>query len=165
VSRLHTSCTCPRSVPKEDPVTILPAIIIRQRDRDLVISFFVIVITLLGLTVQRVAAQLSDWLQHKENDHRNWIALFQCSRCGKSYKSKHSLLCHIPKCPGAPKEVDNVAREKCPLKFRSRRGLSQHERSAHPVVRNEKRMLAAQPAAPFQERRDMGKCGRRRKLN
>jgi hypothetical protein len=97
-----------------------------------------------------VTQTLSDWLKHKEIHHRTWVLIFQCSGCGKSYKSKHGALCHMPKCPGAPRDADkNVACDKCPKKFTSKRGLSQHERFAHPVVRNEKRKLAAQPAGPL----------------
>jgi hypothetical protein len=33
------------------------------------------------------------------------------------------------------------------MQFQTKRGLSQHERSAHPVLRNNKRKLAAQPTA------------------
>jgi hypothetical protein len=105
-----------------------------------------------------VTQKLSDWLQHKEIHHRNYEVLFQCSGCDKSYKSKHGALRHLPKCPGAPNDDDkNVACDKCPLKFTTKRGLSQHERFAHPVARNEKRKLAGQPAGPLPKAKGYGK--------
>jgi len=97
-------------------------------------------------------------VQHLKTHHPGANSSFVCSRCGKVYKTKHAAQCHLPKCPGVPEVVnDGITCEACGQIFKTQRGLSQHERTAHPESRNQKRKDAAQPAQPRPEAKGYGK--------
>jgi len=97
-------------------------------------------------------------VHHLKTHHPGATSSFECSRCGKVYKTKHAAQCHLPKCPGIPEVViDGITCESCGQIFRTQRGLSQHERTAHPESRNQKRRNAAQPAQARPEAKGYGK--------
>jgi hypothetical protein len=105
-----------------------------------------------------VVETLKDMMQHIGVHHRNVPTVFQCSKCEKKYDSKHAASCHIPKCPGPTRDInDGHQCDSCSRTFRTKSGLSQHERSAHPVLRNEKRAAAAQPATSQPKSKGYGK--------
>lgn len=63
--------------------------------------------------------------------------VFVCTNCGKEYKQKHAALCHMPKCPGQARQLETgYVYAVCSNAFQTKIGLSQHERHAHPAVRN-----------------------------
>ena len=101
---------------------------------------------------------LNNAMQHFRTHHQTTNVLFTCSRCKKIYNTKHAALCHIPKCPGAREELaTGIQCDACKQFFNTRRGLSQHERAAHPLVRNTKRQDAARPAQPRPPAKGYGK--------
>lgn len=86
-----------------------------------------------------MSLSLNDAIRHVRTMHTETLA-FECEGCRKGYASKHAALCHVPKCTGPEVPPPNAVRcEICLRYFRSRMGLSQHERTAHPQVRNEAR--------------------------
>jgi hypothetical protein len=95
-----------------------------------------------------IITTLRNAIQHFQ-DHREMSIIYQCGNCRKQYVNQHGALSHLPKCPGPkPPIVGSVKCEQCPAVFRTRRGLSTHERAAHPVLRNMKRAEKVQPAPP-----------------
>jgi hypothetical protein len=105
-------------------------------------------------------------LQHAQIHHREANILFVFSHCKKEYKSKHTALCHIPKCPGQRSPMNSDVR--CDLwhqKFRTQRGLSQHERKAHHLVRNKERQEAAQPVSPRPTAKGYGKTWNKEQID
>ena len=66
--------------------------------------------------------------------------VFACSTCKRSWEIPHSTICHIPRCkgPAGPVVVRNHVYfcEECLFTAASKRGVSQHERFAHPELRN-----------------------------
>jgi hypothetical protein len=101
---------------------------------------------------------LNNALEHHNIHHHDVQISFLCSRCQKEYRTKHAALCHLPKCPGpAPNLNSGISCKLCHQEFRTQRGLSQHERAAHPALRNEKRQQAAQPAPPRPAAKGHGK--------
>ncbi|XP_076765186.1 uncharacterized protein LOC143432381 [Xylocopa sonorina] len=62
-------------------------------------------------------------------------------KCLRQFKGIHNWVCHYPKCKGPPDTSLPYSCEHCELRFNSQSGLSTHERSKHPEVRNQKRML------------------------
>jgi uncharacterized C2H2 Zn-finger protein len=87
-----------------------------------------------------VMFNLNNALEH-HNIHHHGVALsFSCSRCRKTYRTKHAALCHVPKCPGPLPAISNgISCDICLQVFKTQQGLSQHERAAHPALRNEKK--------------------------
>jgi uncharacterized C2H2 Zn-finger protein len=88
-----------------------------------------------------MALSLSDEINHITLAHKNSEIKFKCTKCGKIYRTKHGALCHIPKCPG-PKIIGSttvLTCITCGKRFKSRIGLSQHQRHEHPLIRNEAR--------------------------
>jgi hypothetical protein len=109
---------------------------------------------------------LNNALEHHNIHHHGVQISFLCSRCQKEYRTKHAALCHLPKCPGpAPNLNSGISCEICHQEFRTQRGLSQHERAAHPALRNEKRQQAAQPAPPRPAAKGHGKTWRKEEID
>jgi hypothetical protein len=82
---------------------------------------------------------LSDLNKHLDLHHTDarvkWSSL-----CGKSFPKLHGAQCDIPKCTGTgQRTVGKYKCEACPMSFGTQRGLSTHERHAHPALRNQKR--------------------------
>lgn len=98
----------------------------------------------------------SIYIQHMEDRHGKEKVRFRCSKCGLSkWRSNQSVACHFPKCKGAEPPDDHLiyfACSRCPAKFRSASGRSQHERHEHISLRNAKRLQAMEPA-PTAKRR------------
>ncbi|XP_044760391.1 uncharacterized protein LOC123317843 [Coccinella septempunctata] len=89
-----------------------------------------------------MALNINDAIRHAKDYHRSHTPTFKCRDCHKGYESKHAALCHVPKCTGPKVPPPNAVRcEHCQWYFRCRMGLhaSQHERTAHPQIRNEAR--------------------------
>jgi hypothetical protein len=98
-----------------------------------------------------LALSLNDEISHASMRHRNLDILFRCSKCNKAFKSKHGAQCHLPKCRGVEPETELHPHkcETCGRGFKTMRGVSQHERHEHPLVRNETmKAEAAQSAEP-----------------
>ena len=76
--------------------------------------------------------------------HESWELLFSCPTCSFRSPKPHAVVCHVPKCKGDRTELEEgpVKCSVCERGFKTKRGLSLHERHAHPVVRNEKRVAA-----------------------
>ena len=109
---------------------------------------------------------LNNALQHARTHHRNAQISFVCSLCRKEYRSKHAALFHVPKCPGpAEPSTSDFQCAHYYLSFQSQRGLSHHERKAHPLVRNTKRQQAAQPAPPRPNAKGFGKIWSKEELD
>lgn len=87
--------------------------------------------------------------EHMMEQHPQIEVAWQCDQCEKSFSKIHAWRCHYPKCKG--KTVNPLATfncTSCEASFESKIGLSQHERHAHPKLRNAKRAAEAeQPAA------------------
>jgi hypothetical protein len=82
---------------------------------------------------------LSDLNRHLDLHHIGSKIRWSCL-CGKSFPKLHGTQCHIPKCSGTvQKKEEKFKCEACPMSFGSQRGLSTHERHAHPALRNQKR--------------------------
>ena len=90
---------------------------------------------------------LSDLDRHLTQHHPDAPIYWICINCSKGFSKLHRARCHIPKCGGASSEArtGEFQCEACPMSFGSRRGLSTHERHAHPAVRNIKRRGANPP--------------------
>ena len=90
---------------------------------------------------------LSDLDRHLTQHHPNAPIYWSCINCAKCFPKLHGARCHIPKCGGASSQArtGEFQCEACPMSFGSRRGLSTHERHAHPAVRNIKRRGADPP--------------------
>ncbi|XP_076765204.1 uncharacterized protein LOC143432401 [Xylocopa sonorina] len=73
--------------------------------------------------------------------HKQELIHYICSKCLRQFKGIHNWVCHYPKCKGPPDTSLPYSCEHCELRFNSQSGLSTHERSKHPEVRNQKRML------------------------
>ena len=109
---------------------------------------------------------LNNALQHARTHHRNAQISFVCSLCRKEYRSKHAALCHVPKCPGlAEPSTSDFQCAHCHLSFQSQRGLSQHERNAHPLVGNTKRQQAAQPSPKRPNAKGFGKISSKEEID
>jgi hypothetical protein len=93
-----------------------------------------------------MALSLNDEINHIQLMHKNKRAIYECTKCSKTYKSKHGAQCHMPKCRGqyaVVEEVRSVACNSCIKAFVTKVGLSQHERHEHPLVRNSARAAEA----------------------
>lgn len=84
-----------------------------------------------------VALILNDEIRHMEERHSEMEAVFICAKCGKRYKRKHPALCHVPKCTAPePPPLNGEMCRTCGKVFKTKSGVSQHERHEHPEVRN-----------------------------
>jgi len=100
--------------------------------------------------------------QHARSHHGGIEVKYSCSKCGKTYKSKHATQCHVPKCTGPPtREANNAICGICKQGFKTQRGLSQHERLVHPAARNEKREQAATSRGSHKTNKGYGKVWRK----
>jgi hypothetical protein len=82
---------------------------------------------------------LSDLNRHLDLHHTDTNIKWSCP-CGKSFPKLHGAQCHIPKCAGTGQKTEGKYKcEACPMSFWTQRGLSTHERHAHPTLRNQKR--------------------------
>lgn len=92
-----------------------------------------------------MALSLTDTVRHHKERHSSVDIEFACRKCQKSYRTKHAVLCHVPKCPGLG---DNKAYPcpECAESFSTQRGLSQHKRHRHPATRNAERVALALPS-------------------
>jgi len=91
-----------------------------------------------------ILLNLNAALQHARSHHCGVEVRFSCIKCCKIYKSKHSAQSHVPKCKGPSKEEDRtLVCGICKLAFKTKFGLSQHERHTHPMERNKAREMAA----------------------
>lgn len=67
-------------------------------------------------------------------------------KCDKSFPKLHGAQCHIPECRDRTEHREGQFKcDACPRSFGSQRGLSTHERHAHPAVRNIKRKGTNRP--------------------
>ena len=83
---------------------------------------------------------------------------YQCSRCERVSSSKHSILCHVPRCQGRIAEPPgrDWACDQCPASFNKKVGLSQHKRHVHPVTRNAERVAGSLPRVGLRPRTRRG---------
>lgn len=88
------------------------------------------------------ASTATEARKHFATRHGNVPVRYSCSSCGKTSSSCHSVLCHVPKCPGpeGDRPVRAVECEACGKTFGTRRACSIHEMHVHPKVRNRKRI-------------------------
>lgn len=87
---------------------------------------------------------LNNAVQHFKSHHREMEICYLCDRCKKAYTSKDVAVCNVPKCPGPVEDpTKNMRCEICKQVFRNARGLAQHERIAHPALRNEEAAIGA----------------------
>lgn len=86
-------------------------------------------------------------INHLKRAHGKRKFVFQCSCCRKTNEKYHSTSCHLPKCKGAQEltQREGFVCEECNRTFRTKIGLGQHERLAHPALRNAKRIKATRP--------------------
>lgn len=83
---------------------------------------------------------LTDLDRHLSLHHVDARIQWGCMHCGRNFPKLHGARCHIPKCSGTSQSNEGAFKcEACPMSFGTQRGLSTHERHAHPAVRNEKR--------------------------
>jgi hypothetical protein len=69
---------------------------------------------------------------HSKSQHSGERILFSCSQCKKEFPSKHAVQWHVPKRPGLASPQDSDIRcEELNRIFLTKRGLSQHEKTAH----------------------------------
>jgi hypothetical protein len=93
--------------------------------------------------IQLFFMNLTDLGRHLDLHHAGARILWGCRRCEKSFLKLHGARCHLRKCSGPSQTKDEPHKcEACPMSFSTRRGLSTHERHAHPAVRNIKRKEA-----------------------
>lgn len=100
-----------------------------------------------GLCVEhnRCFLREGDLEKHIGEQHPQYRMKWRYAHCSKSFDKLHGCRCHLPKCKG--RSTDEEGAFRCTSygsTFKTQRGLSQHERHAHPVVRNQKRMAAAE---------------------
>ena len=80
---------------------------------------------------------------HMTGRHPEYQVEYFCSDCDYVSGRPHGLLCHAPKCKSRAVRAPRVLGfpcEACERSFASARSRSQHERHAHPRVRNAKRV-------------------------
>ncbi|XP_071652959.1 uncharacterized protein [Temnothorax longispinosus] len=99
-----------------------------------------------------MALTVRDEARHMEESHPHLNIRYKCKWCGKSYASYRATACHLPKCPAARANEGQRTVEQgrfdcpdCDRNFVTQRGLSQHQRLAHPVARNRVRSEQAAP--------------------
>lgn len=83
---------------------------------------------------------LTDLDRHLNEHHLEVPINWDCRQCSRCSRKLHGVRCHIPECSGNTQISEGRFRcGACSMSFKSRRGLSTHERYAHPAVRNIKR--------------------------
>jgi hypothetical protein len=87
--------------------------------------------------VQLFFMNQTDLGRHLDLHHAEARIQWGCRQCENSFPKLHGARCHLPKCSGPSQTKDEPYKcEACPMSFGTRRGLSTHERHAHPAVRN-----------------------------
>ena len=80
---------------------------------------------------------LNDEIELAAEHHGDMKVSYVCQKCGKRYTSKHPAVCHVPKCTAPkPPPVRGDTCTLCDKIFKTKLGLSQHERHEHPMARN-----------------------------
>jgi hypothetical protein len=83
---------------------------------------------------------LSDLGKHLDQHHLEARIQWGCLYCEKNFPKLHGVKCHLPKCNGNSQNKEQPHKcEACPMSFGTQRGLSTHERHAHPALRSMKR--------------------------
>jgi hypothetical protein len=109
---------------------------------------------------------LNDKINHIQLMHKDKRVTFQCTKCSKTYKSKHGAQCHMPKCRGQNALVEDnrsFACNSCDKAFATKVRLSQHERHEHPLVRNAARVAEASSSKEMKHQEALTKYGIRTK--
>ncbi len=98
---------------------------------------------------------LTTMLAHMAERHPGSKAVLECSKCGRRYESDRSrgALIHLGKCKGPVEGEPSEGAFKCcscPRSFKTKSGLSQHENTCAPEVRNTKRLegITRKPRKP-----------------
>lgn len=79
--------------------------------------------------------------RHYQLVHPGRVLKFFCSLCDRDFAGCHAARCHFTVCRGrVDRPVGEFVCEVCSADFRSRTGLSMHERHVHPALRNMKRV-------------------------
>ncbi|XP_078051849.1 uncharacterized protein LOC144477995, partial [Augochlora pura] len=91
----------------------------------------------------------NDWAKHMAEQHPDTRIGWRCGGCRRIFPGMHNCKCHIPKCKGSGTgaAIDGLSCPTCGSVFSTKRGLSQHERIRHPVVRNQERIAQASVSA------------------
>jgi hypothetical protein len=93
--------------------------------------------------VQLFFMNLTNLGKHLDLHHAEARIQWGCRQCARSFPKLHGARCHLPKCSGPSQTKDEPYKcEACLMSFGTQRGLSMHERHAHPAVRNLKRKEA-----------------------
>lgn len=102
-----------------------------------------------------VLPKLVDEEAHLKDEHPHTNVKFKCSNCDFVSLKPHATLCHLPKCPGSRRELEEgFLYQDCGKKYGTVRGLSQHQRHKHPEVRNQIRGAMVRPPPPIHEKRE-----------
>jgi ribosomal protein L37AE/L43A len=88
---------------------------------------------------------LSDLNKHLNQHHLEARIQWGCLYCEKSFPKLHGAKCHLPKCSGNKTSEGLYKCDACGMSFGTQRGLSTHERHAHPALRNIKRRGTGPP--------------------
>jgi hypothetical protein len=76
---------------------------------------------------------LSDLGRHLDLRHVDARIQWGCRQCERSFPKLHGARYHLPKCSGPNQTKEEAYKcETCPMSFGTQRGLSTHERYAHP---------------------------------
>lgn len=98
---------------------------------------------------------LKDLLGHYDKHHNNTKTALKCLACAKVFPGIKNWNGHRPKCKGFQQESDKAFKcTECALTFDTQMGRSQHERHAHPNLRNAKRREEAERPHGVPGRRD-----------
>ena len=98
--------------------------------------------------------------KHMQIIHGMEKIMYRCRQCRCTFDRVHRLECHVPKCKTGNRTKTKTSHPfqcaHCSESFRSKSGLSQHERHRHPAVANERRKGAKKKAveAKRQKRRE-----------
>ncbi len=88
---------------------------------------------------------------HLTDAHRTKEILFRCRLCKETFDKVHRLECHAPRCKAIKRPPSAGAYpfqcQTCTTRYKSRSGLSQHERHHHPDVANQRRINAGRQEA------------------
>lgn len=85
---------------------------------------------------------------HIQKHHPTTRVEWKCELCPKTFPKLHAWRCHFAKCKGVTIIPPTpFLCDQCTAGFESKSGLSQHERHAHPNIRNEKRAADYNPSA------------------
>lgn len=98
---------------------------------------------------------LKDLVCHYKEQHNNIEIELKCSSCSKSFAGIKNWNGHRSKCKGPQIVINRLFKcVECEQSFDSLSGLSQHERHAHPKVRNLRRQMEAEKPHGIPGRRE-----------